>query len=142
MKLESVLASKGTRVFTAKPSTTIRQAIVELATNNIGALIVVDDAERPVGIISERDLIRELSKDKGALDGVVSEYMTSPIVTGAAGDDAEAVLRTMTLHRFRHLPVVDEGKLVGMVTLGDLVKAQLADAKGTVETLEVQLMES
>lgn len=142
MKLESVLASKGTRVFTATPGMPIRRAIGELAANNIGALIVLDEADQPVGILSERDLIRVISADDSALAGSVGDYMTSPIVTGEPGDDAEAVLRTMTVKRFRHLPVVEDRKLVGMVTLGDLVKAQLADAKGTVETLEVQLMES
>jgi CBS domain-containing protein len=142
MKLETVLATKGSRVFTASPATTIRQAMTELAANNIGALIVLGEDGQPVGILSERDLIRELSKDDGVLGGVVADYMTSPIVTGLVSDDAEAVLRTMTVKRFRHLPVVEDGKLVGMVTLGDLVKAQLAAAKGTVETLEVQLLQS
>jgi CBS domain-containing protein len=68
--------------------------------------------------------------------------MSSPIVTGAPGDDVEAVLRTMTDRHFRHLPVVDDGALVGVVSLGDLVKAQLQQMKGTVENLETQLMES
>ena len=142
MKLETVLATKGSRVFIASPATTIRQAMTELAANNIGALIVLGEDGQPVGILSERDLIRELSKDDGVLGGVVADYMTSPIVTGLVSDDAEAVLRTMTVKRFRHLPVVEDGTLVGMVTLGDLVKAQLAAAKGTVETLEVQLLQS
>ena len=142
MKLESVLASKGTRVFTTTPATSMLDAIAELAANNIGALIVLDDSEKPVGILSERDIIRVLSSGDSVLAGSVGGYMTAPIVTGQPGDDAEAVLRTMTVKRFRHLPVVDGGRLVGMITLGDLVKAQLADVKGTVETLERQLMES
>jgi CBS domain-containing protein len=72
----------------------------------------------------------------------VGDLMTSPIVTGRPDDDADSVLRTMTAERFRHLPVVDGGQLVGMVTIGDLVKAELTEFRGAVETLETQLMES
>ncbi|MDZ7728296.1 MAG: CBS domain-containing protein [Dehalococcoidia bacterium] len=142
MKLESILATKGQQVFTTRPSTPLSDAVRELAANNIGALIVLDERDQPAGILSERDLIRALAKDPAALQGTVADLMVTDIVTGAPGDDANAVLRTMTNRRFRHLPVIQDGVLAGMITLGDLVKAQLAEMQGTVETLETQLMES
>jgi CBS domain-containing protein len=143
MKLSAVLAAKGTRVFTTTPDTSIQQAITELAENNIGALIVLDrQGGAPVGILSERDIIRRMAAAVEVRSAKVGDLMSSPIVTGSSEDDADSVLRTMTTKRFRHLPVVDAGQLVGMVTIGDLVKAELVEFRGAVETLETQLMES
>lgn len=142
MKLSTVLAAKGSRVFTITPESPIREAVAVLAANNIGALIVVDSNGAPTGIISERDIIRRLSASRSVLDSTVGDLMSSPIVSGTSNDDLESVLRTMTTRRFRHLPVVDDGVLVGMVTIGDLVKAQLNEFRGAVATLETRLMES
>jgi CBS domain-containing protein len=142
MKLEHVVARKGRGVFTLSGDEFVSAALKLLADNNIGAVVVVDAVGAPVGILSERDLIRNAASGPLALDAPVRDLMSSPIVTGSPGDDVEAVLRTMTDRHFRHLPVVDEGKLVGVVSLGDLVKAQLQQMKGTVENLEAQLLES
>jgi CBS domain-containing protein len=142
MKLEHVVARKGRGVFTLAGAASVAEAVKLLAENNIGAVVVLDDASGPVGILSERDLIRAAAAGPLPLESPVRELMSSPIVTGAPGDDVEAVLRTMTDRHFRHLPVVDEGRLVGVVSLGDLVKAQLQQMKGTVENLETQLLES
>lgn len=142
MKLSAVLAAKGTRVYTIAPGASVREAVDSLAVNNIGALIVIDRSGTPTGILSERDIIRRLSASHGALDRTVADVMTSPVVSGSPEDDADNVLRTMTSRRFRHLPVVDKGELVGMVTIGDLVKAELNEVRGAVVTLETQLMES
>lgn len=142
MKLSAVLAAKGTKVFTIEPSASIQDAVRELAAANIGALIVVDGNGVPTGILSERDIIRRMAAATEVRSAKVGDLMSSPIVTGRPDDDADSVLRTMTLNRFRHLPVVDGGKLVGMVTIGDLVKAELTEFRGAVETLETQLMES
>ncbi len=143
MKLRDVLASKGTRVFTIIHTASIQQAIGELAAANIGALIVVEvSGGEPVGILSERDVIRRMAAATEVRSAVVGDLMSSPIVTGTPEDDADSVLHTMTTRRFRHLPVVEDGELVGMVTIGDLVKAQLNEFRGTVETLETRLMES
>ncbi len=143
MKLRDVLASKGTRVFTITHTASIQQAIGELAAANIGALIVVEaSGGEPVGILSERDVIRRMAAATEVRSAVVGDLMSSPIVTGTPEDDADSVLHTMTTRRFRHLPVVEDGELVGMVTIGDLVKAQLNEFRGTVETLETRLMES
>ena len=142
MKLSAVLASKGGRVYTTTRRTSVQEAVLQLASNNIGALIVVDASGHPEGIVSERDIIRRLSKDPGVLTSTVAELMTSPVVCGSSADDADSVLRTMTSRRFRHLPVVDDGELIGMVTIADLVKAQLMEFRGEVERLETTLMET
>jgi CBS domain-containing protein len=142
MKLAAVLSAKGTKVFTISPAASIQDAIKSLADANIGALIVVDSQGGPVGILSERDVIRRMANASEVRSAKVGDLMTSPVVSGTPDDDADAVLRTMTARRFRHLPIVEDGQLVGMVTIGDLVKAQLAEFRGTVETLETRLMES
>jgi CBS domain-containing protein len=142
MKLAAVLAAKGSRVFTIEPAAEISVAIARLADNNIGALIVVDDAGAPVGILSERDIIRAFARGGEVLGANVADLMTSPVISGTSNDDLDGVLRTMTARRFRHLPVVDGGVLVGMVTIGDLVKAQLSAFRGAVETLESRLLEA
>jgi CBS domain-containing protein len=141
MKLAAVLAAKGSRVYTVRPEVTVREAVAELAANNIGALIICDKPGAPVGIVSERDVIRRMNIDDGVLDAPISELMTSPVILGTSNDDLDSVLRTMTDRRFRHLPVVDDGELVGMVTIGDLVKAQLTEFRGAVATLETRLMD-
>ncbi len=140
MKMEHVLASKGSQVYTTSPDTPLPSALSELAEHNIGALIVVDETGKPIGILSERDVIRAKARGVPLDTSLVGDLMTADIVTGTPADDVESVQRTMTTNRFRHLPIVAEGRLVGMVTLGDLVKAQLNEARGTVETLEAQIM--
>jgi CBS domain-containing protein len=142
MKLAAVLAAKGTKVFTVTPAASIQDAIKSLADANIGALIVVDAHGGPVGILSERDVIRRMANASEVRSAKVGDLMTSPVVSGTPEDDADAVLRTMTTRRFRHLPIVEDGQLVGMITIGDLVKAQLTEFRGAVETLETRLMES
>lgn len=142
MKLSAVLAAKGNRVFTIDPGSSIRDAIDTLAGNNIGALVVLGRAGEPVGLLSERDIIRAMASSPGAIQQTVADLMTSPVLTAAPDDDADSVLRTMTSGRFRHMPVVEGDSLVGMVTIGDLVKAQLTEFRGTVESLETRLLES
>ena len=140
MKLESVLASKGPKVFTIGPDLLLADAVAILAKHNIGALVVVDGAARPIGMLSERDLVREASRDPQFLTRSVSAIMTREITCGSPGDDVEAVLQTMTTGHFRHLPVTERGALIGVVSIGDLVKAQLNQYKGDLDTLQTQLM--
>ena len=141
MKIESVIAAKGPAVFTVGPAELVRNAVEILAKNNIGALIVIDYKRMPVGILSERDIVRELPRRAGLLDLPVSELMTTGMLTATLDDDVAAVLNTMTARHFRHLPVVEDGQLLGMVTLADLVRAQLDHLEGAVETLTIQLMD-
>lgn len=140
MKLAAVLSAKGSKTFTTIATLKVRDAVAELAANNIGALIVVDEHGYPEGIISERDIIRRLATDPGVLDLAIADVMTSPVLCGSPADDTGAVLRMMTANHFRHLPVVDGGSLVGTVTVADLVKAEVTDLKGAVETMETLLL--
>lgn len=140
MKLAAVLSAKGSKTFTTIATLKVRDAVAELAANNIGALIVVDERGYPEGIISERDIIRRLAADPGVLDLAIADVMTSPVLCGSPADDTDAVLRMMTANHFRHLPVVDGGSLVGTVTVADLVKAEVTDLKGAVETMETLLL--
>ncbi len=139
MKISTVLATKGNDVVTIQPEQTIKEAAIALARNNIGALVVVDRANWPVGIISERDIVREAARNSDVLAESVSNLMTRGVVTGTPNDDVQSVLQTMTQKHFRHLPIMDEGHLAGIVSIGDMVKAQLIDYQGQIDTLEIRV---
>ena len=141
MNIASILATKGSRVFTIRPEQSIRQVLGVLAERNIGALVVVDGAGAPVGIISERDIVREAARNERVFEKAVGEIMTKDVVVGTPQDDLVSVGVTMTEKRIRHLPVVDKGKLVGIVSIGDVVKAQRDKYRGEVDTLEIQILE-
>ena len=150
MKLLHVLATKGPTVHTCSPGTLVREAVERLRTADVGALAVVD-GDRPLGILSERDIIRRIDRGGDLLGTPVAALMTAVgtgapehrgrgLVCGTPEDDVERVLDTMTAQHFRHLPIVQNGKLVGLVTTGDLTRALLDSLKGSVETLEAQVM--
>lgn len=141
MKIQTILATKGTQVHTVRPEQSVREAIAVLAARNIGALPVLDEAGALVGIISERDVIHRVARDATVLDAAVSTVMTRDVVVGSPQDELESVVLTMTNRRFRHLPVVDQGKLVGIVSLGDMVKAQIDEYQGQLDTLETQMLD-
>jgi CBS domain-containing protein len=141
MNIASILATKGDKVVTIRPEQSIREALGVLAQHNIGALVVVDDARRPIGMLSERDVVRSAVRDEAVFARLVSQLMTRDLVLGAPGDDLGSVGSTMVERRIRHLPVIDGGKLVGIVTIGDIVKAQRDQYQGQVDTLETIVME-
>jgi len=141
MKVASILATKGRNVITIQPEQSLKDAAVLLAKHNIGALVVVDEAGQPVGIISERDIIREAARREAVFSQPVSQVMTRDVMTGLPQDDLRSVTHTMTENRFRHLPIMDQGKLVGIISLADAVKAQRDQYKGEVETLQTQIIE-
>lgn len=127
MQLRDILLHKGRRVFTCSPADTLSQAVGCLVEHNIGSLVVLED-DRMVGIITERDMLRACHSGDGTVaDQLVSERMTTEPVVGCLDHDIEHVMGLMTDHRIRHLPVVDGDELVGMVSIGDIVKAQLAE---------------
>jgi CBS domain-containing protein len=142
MNIASILATKGGDVFTILPAQTIRQALGILADRNIGVLVVVDGGGRPVGILSERDVVRNLARNEQILGQTVDSIMTKDVVVGDPQDDLVTVGYTMTERRIRHLPVVSSGTLVGMVSIGDVVKAQRDQYQGEVDTLETQIIET
>jgi len=136
MNIASVLARKGDRVFTCPPGQSIRYALARLAEHNVGALVVVDERGRPVGIVSERDIVREAARDEGLFGRAVSEIMTRDLVVGVPEDDLRAVSHTMTERRIRHVPVVAEDRLVGIVSIGDIVKTERDQYLGEIDTLQ------
>lgn len=140
MTVASILARKGVKVVTIRPDQTLREALAMLAQHSIGALVVVETSGALVGILSERDIVREAVRNERFFDLAVSAIMTRTVITGQPQDDLDAVARTMTNKRFRHLPVLDGGKLVGVISLGDVMKAQRDEYLGEVDTLQTQLI--
>jgi CBS domain-containing protein len=139
MNIASILARKGGKVATCRPEHTIRQALALLAEHNIGALVVVDEAAAPAGMLSERDIVREAVRDERLFGRTVGEIMTRDVVVGVPEDDLRAVRHTMTERRIRHVPVVVDRRLVGIVSIGDVVKAELDQYLGEVDTLQMQV---
>lgn len=138
MQVHQILKSKGTDgVFTVKPSTKVSEAAQILTDKRIGTVVVSEDGKTAQGILSERDIVRELAAHgAGCLDATVSSYMTPNPVTCAREDSADAILAKMTEGRFRHMPVVEGGQMVGLVTLGDVVKARLSELSAEKDALE------
>lgn len=136
MLIRHILSKKGANVVTIGPEQTVRQAIAHLAQHKIGALIVVDPSNKPVGIISERDIIRAANANDDFFAKPVREVMTTDVITGSLNDDSRSAEQTMTEKRFRHLPILDQGKLAGIISIGDLVKAQVEEYEGEVESLK------
>jgi CBS domain-containing protein len=127
MNVESILVQKGTEVATIKPDASIKRAADWLRAKNIGALVVARD-DVILGIVSERDIVRAFSQH-GELTASMSvkDIMTHGLITVAPEEDLNRVMRLMTLHRVRHLPVVRDGKLAGIISIGDVVKRRLDD---------------
>jgi CBS domain-containing protein len=127
MRISDVLQSKGsTEVATIRPDATVRELLAELASHNVGALVVSEDGTSAIGIVSERDVVRRLHEDETVLDGPVSAIMTTSIHAGEPGDSLDRLMTLMTEHRVRHVPVVEDGALVGIVSIGDAVKLRLS----------------
>lgn len=130
MNVARILKDKGRNVVTAPPHTKISEIVSALATNRIGALVVCDHDRHVVGIVSERDIVRILSLHGPAvMDATVSQHMTKEVVTCVERDTVDWLMEEMTTHRFRHVPVVEGRKLVGIVSIGDVVKLRLAAAE-------------
>lgn len=125
MRIADVLRNKGNRVATVAPTVTVAELIGALAEHNVGALPVVD-GDRLIGIVSERDVVRRLhAGGADLLVAAVSDIMTTDVTTCSPGDDVESLAAVMTSGRFRHLPVVIDGRLAGIVSIGDIVKARI-----------------
>ncbi len=140
MKIADVLKYKGSTVITIHPGKSIKNAIQLLEEHNIGALIVLDDLDQIMGIITERDIIRYAASEDPDFSIPVHQIMTRKIIVGMPQDDINSVAYTMTENRFRHLPVVDDGSLVGILSIGDVVKAQRDRYEGELHTLQIQVI--
>jgi CBS domain-containing protein len=140
MKINSILSTKGSEVISIRPDQSISEVVTLLGKHNIGALVVADDAGSLLGIISERDIIRTAAVDRNVFTLTVSEVMTKRVVVGLPEDDVISVAHTMTEKRFRHLPIVEGDRLVGMISIGDILKAQRDQYMGEIDTLETQIL--
>lgn len=128
MRITDVLRRKGNQVVTISPTQTVRELLRLLAENRIGALVVSSGGDRVDGIASERDVVRRLHSDgHTVLDREVSAIMTAVVHTCVPNDSLEDVMGAMTDHRIRHVPVVIEDRLAGIVSIGDLVKNRLEE---------------
>jgi CBS domain-containing protein len=128
MTVASVLKHKGTHVETIRPDARVRSAVWALHLKGIGALVVSDDDRTVLGIVSERDVVRGLTEHGARLLTLpVSQLMTAPVITCAPDSSINAVMELMTRHRVRHLPVLDHDHLVGIVSIGDVVKHRLEE---------------
>ena len=126
MRVHDVLASKGsTEVFTIAPTVTVRELLDVLADRDIGALVVSDDGDQMLGIVSERDIVRKLRDVEHARDMAVSEIMTTDVRTCSPDDSFGSLMAIMTEHRVRHVPVLDDDRIVGVLSIGDAVKHRM-----------------
>jgi CBS domain-containing protein len=137
MKVEKLLAMKGRKVVTVLPTATVASAAKTLGENRFGVLVVSTDGETISGIISERDIVRELGVSGGdLLTKPVSSIMTSAVRTCREDDNVERLMEIMTEHRIRHLPVSEGGKLVGLISIGDIVKVRVRQLEHEADQLE------
>lgn len=142
MIVQQILKSKGTEgVITVAPGTSVEAAAAVLSENRIGSVVVSADGKTFAGILSERDIVRELGKrGVSCMSDKVDDMMTKLIETAELGEEAESVLGRMTEGRFRHMPVVVDGEMIGIITLGDVVKARLTELAMEKDALEGMIM--
>lgn len=140
MKINDVVHGKPRQdVVTISPDATVRELIALLAEHNVGALVVSDDGEHVTGIVSERDVVRHLHSDTDVLERPVSTIMTTDVRTCAASDGVTDLMQTMTEHRIRHVPVVADGRLTGIISIGDVVKSRIGELEFERDQLDTYL---
>jgi CBS domain-containing protein len=137
VNVSEILDRKGNRVVTVAPEDSVRSVVATLAENSFGALVVSTDGSTIDGIVSERDIVRQLGRDgERVLDQAVGEIMTTPVMTCQPGDDVQALMSRMTEHRIRHLPVAKDDVLSGMISIGDVVKWRVTELERDMGHLE------
>jgi len=137
MLIEQILRAKGRNVTTVGAEDTLETVAKILDEQRIGAVVALDEAGRLVGVVSERDVVRHFAREgQGAVKIKVSEAMTRDVITAAPGESVEACLERMTDRRVRHLPVVRDGTLDGLVSIGDLVKWKIAETEAESSALK------
>jgi CBS domain-containing protein len=134
--VKQLLGDKGNQIFSVEPADSVRHAIEVMATRHVGALLVMSQGSL-IGIISERDYARKvILKNRSSQDTPVSEIMTSPAVTVTPAETVHHCMQVMTQGRFRHLPVVEGARVLGILSIGDLVKAVIEEQSEHIEQLE------
>jgi len=136
MTVKAILSRKGRDVVTIAPTATLSAAVKLLAERRIGAIVVTGPEDRVAGILSERDIVRTLGeRGPAALDDNVGSVMTRKVATCTEADTIASLMERMTQGKFRHLPVVDQGRLVGLVSIGDVVKWRVEEIEGESNAL-------
>ncbi len=136
MTVLAILKRKGSDVVTIEPTADLRQAVHSLADNRIGALVVTGTQERVIGILSERDIVRAIAEhQERAFALSVAEVMTRAVVTCAKTETVSDIMERMTAGKFRHVPVVEQDRLVGIISIGDVVKSRLEEMASEAEAL-------
>ena len=140
MNAASILKAKGNSVVTIRPSESLEEAAQLMTKRGIGCVVVSEPGKGPVGILSERDIVREIAVGGGGrLKAMVGDAMTRPIHTCEPFDTVDHMMAVMTARRFRHLPVVKDGELVGLVSIGDVVKFKIAEAEMETEAMRAYI---
>ncbi len=142
MQVHQILRSKPkASVITVTPGASVADAARLLAERRIGAVIVSPDGHTPVGILSERDIVRDLGRrGAGCLEEKVESLMTRNLISCAPSDSADSVLERMTAGRFRHMPVLDGGKMIGIISIGDVVAARMSELAMEKDALAGMIM--
>ena len=136
MTVKTILSEKGSNVVTINPNATLEEAIAMLGAKRIGALVVLGADQRVIGILSERDIIRVLAeRGADALQEPLAQTMTRVVVTCGEADSVSDLMERMTHGRFRHIPVVEQDRLVGIISIGDVVKERLGEMARESEAL-------
>lgn len=142
MRISDVVKRKGGTVVTVRSDASVTDLLDLLAEHRIGAVVVSDDGSTIAGIVSERDVVRHLQKDgAGILEGPVSTIMTAEVQTCSPEDELVALEHTMTENRFRHVPVVVDGKLTAIVSIGDVVKHRITDLQAERDQLSAYIQQ-
>lgn len=142
MQVQQILKDKADDgVVTVTPATTVADAAKMLAERRIGGVVISEDGQTPLGILSERDIVRRLAAEGAAvLSAPVETLMTTDLKTCTSSDDSDVILARMTEGRFRHMPVVEDGVMVGIITIGDVVAAQIAELAMEKDALQGMIM--
>ena len=141
MLVSQILKSKAGGVVTIAPGATLREVVELLSTRRIGAVVVSTDGKAVKGIVSERDIVRELGRAGAAcLDDKVEKVMTRAVLGCAPSDHTDSVLETMTNRRFRHMPVMTDNEMVGFISIGDVVAARLSELQMEKDALTGMIM--
>lgn len=136
MFVSDILKSKGDAIVSLSPGEPIAAALALLTENRIGSVLVIDEGGKIAGILSERDIVKAMHTFReDVFSKRVSELMTTNVVTCAPSDPVTAIMGMMTQQRFRHVPVVDQGRLIGLISIGDVVKRRIEEAQAEVEAL-------
>ncbi|WP_293682095.1 CBS domain-containing protein [uncultured Phenylobacterium sp.] len=142
MLVSQILRTKGDKVFTIKPGELVGAVAEMLSTKGIGAFVVLE-ADKVVGIVSERDIVRAVARQgASALDRPVSDFMTAKVVIADPGETVDSLLSRMTDRRIRHLPVCKGERLVGIVSIGDLVKWKISEVEAEADGLKAYIAAS